>query len=592
MLKIFQQLLLNPPYHMVFVSLISLVLYLFIISFFRFVYPKKRIPYPLLLLGFSLLPIISIFREGTYESSDINIHIVRTMAFYKSLAEGVLIPRWAGELNATYGYPLFNYYYPLPYYISSFYHYLGFNFLDSVKILLITTYLSSGLAMFYWLKNKVTEKYAFLGSVFYLFAPYHLVDMHFRAAVGEMTAFVFLPLSFFFIDKIIEKGSFLWIFLTGISIALLILSHPAIALVGFFGIISYCILLLSTSRKNIILKVLAGILTGLLFSAFYWLPANLEAKYVYQQIGELVLKYQSLSELLYSKWRQGLLFQGPMGEQSYLLGYSHWIVIFLSFYLIFIKRNKDKFLIFFSIITTILIFLTLDIGKFVWNYLPILKKMLITSRLLVIIAFTSSAVAAFTAKSIKKEKLFYFLIIIAIGSTILNWGNRKNIQDKKDQQIVYSMTAKDEGAYNAIPVTRPLDMLWLDPVPKTHIEAINGKLDILSETRTTIKHRYTVNTESDGLVKENTYYFPGWKLKINGKETDIIFDNKNFPGIIVFNTRAGINQIDLTFEDTGIRKFSVFISLLSLLISGLFLFLNSFKRIFTFWQQRQAGSHI
>src|SRR3989344_6533128 len=106
MLKIFQQFLLHPPYHMVFISLISLVLYLSIISFLRFVYPKSKIPYPILLLRFSLLPIISIFREGSYESSDINIHIVRTMAFYKSLAEGVLIPRWAGELNATYGYPL------------------------------------------------------------------------------------------------------------------------------------------------------------------------------------------------------------------------------------------------------------------------------------------------------------------------------------------------------------------------------------------------------------------------------------------------------------------------------------------------------
>src|SRR3989344_3106196 len=179
MLKIFQQLLLNPPYHMVFVSLISLVLYLFIISFFRFVYPKKRIPYPLLLLGFSLLPIISIFREGTYESSDINIHITRTMSFYKALQDGIMIPRWAGELNATYGYALFEFIYPFPYYIASFYHLLGFNFLESVKLLLASTYMASGFSMYYWLKNHVSEKSAFLGSIFYLFAPYHLINMHF-----------------------------------------------------------------------------------------------------------------------------------------------------------------------------------------------------------------------------------------------------------------------------------------------------------------------------------------------------------------------------------------------------------------------------
>src|SRR5438067_733186 len=94
-----------PPYHMVFVSVIALCVYLLFIIVYHFIFPQKKISYLFLLLGFSILPIISVFREGTYESGDLTLHVSRLMDFYKSLSEGVLIPRWASELNATFGYP-------------------------------------------------------------------------------------------------------------------------------------------------------------------------------------------------------------------------------------------------------------------------------------------------------------------------------------------------------------------------------------------------------------------------------------------------------------------------------------------------------
>src|SRR3989344_5714607 len=165
------------PQKMVFMSAIFLIFFLFAIFFYTKIYPKRKIPYWVLLLGFSLLPLISILRPGTYESGDLTLHTSRLMSFYKNLEEGVFIPRWAGELNATYGYALFNFYYPLPYYLSSLFHFAGFSFLFSMKLLIIFSFSLSGLLMYLWLKSHLAEKYAFLGSIFYLFAPYRLVDM-------------------------------------------------------------------------------------------------------------------------------------------------------------------------------------------------------------------------------------------------------------------------------------------------------------------------------------------------------------------------------------------------------------------------------
>src|SRR3990167_11280779 len=114
---------------MVVVNIISSLLLFGGVLIYRYIYPKKKINLFFLLILISILPIISIFRIGTYESGDFNIHIYRIMSFYDSLKEGILIPSWAAELNATYGNPLFIFNYSLPYYLISLFHFLGISFI-------------------------------------------------------------------------------------------------------------------------------------------------------------------------------------------------------------------------------------------------------------------------------------------------------------------------------------------------------------------------------------------------------------------------------------------------------------------------------
>jgi len=93
-----------------------------------------------LIILLSLLPVISIFRSGTYESGDLSIHVTKAMDFWEVLSEGNLRSQWTHSLNAGYGYPLYIFSYVAPYYFSSAFHLLGFSFLASVKL---------GLALFF-----------------------------------------------------------------------------------------------------------------------------------------------------------------------------------------------------------------------------------------------------------------------------------------------------------------------------------------------------------------------------------------------------------------------------------------------------------
>src|SRR3989344_8908865 len=57
-------------------------------------------------------------------------------------------PRWAAHLSWGFGYPLFTFIYPLPYYLGSILNFLGFNLTDSVKWLHIIAFALS--AVFMW----------------------------------------------------------------------------------------------------------------------------------------------------------------------------------------------------------------------------------------------------------------------------------------------------------------------------------------------------------------------------------------------------------------------------------------------------------
>jgi uncharacterized membrane protein len=317
----------HAPYRMVFINIIALLITSFTLLFYRFIYPKRQISYFAILIILSILPLISIFRPGTYESGDMTINAIKTISFVNSLNDGQLIPRWSENLNATYGYPNFIFAYPLPYYITSFFHLIGFNFINSIKAILIVSYIASGIAIYMFLKSIVSERSAFLGSIIYQFAPYHLINMHFRSDIGEMVALVFVPLLFLCINQSIKKQGFLYIFLSALCMMLLILSHQAVSLISMplafmFGL--YLVLQKSDQLKKMLLgKLVLMFVLGLAFSAYYWLPVLIESRYTYQALYiKHVFPFLTLRQVLYSKWRFGLLFQGPGGEIKPLIGYA------------------------------------------------------------------------------------------------------------------------------------------------------------------------------------------------------------------------------------------------------------------------------
>lgn len=583
----------HEPYKMVLLNLTGLITLAIGVIIYRFVYPKKRINLFTLLILISILPIISILRPGAYESGDFNIHIYRVIEFYRSLSEGNIIPSWAMNLNATYGYPLFSFNYIIPYYFISLIHFFGFSFIASMKIFLITNFIFSGIFMFIFSKSFFKNNTsAFVSSIFYLFAPYHLISLHFKVTIGEILAFTLIPLFFLSLHKLYTQKERLYIVLTGFILGLIFLTHIYIAIM-LIPLSFLFILIYSDSKKFYLVKLIYSIVISLTISFFQWFPSILYKDYLFTSINPVninALYYPNLLDLLYAPWRYGFLFQGPMGELSYLIGYTQ-IFILISIIFLYFKNKIDKKHKKIVVLSLLIVFsiaiLVNPISKELWNKIPVISSAG-SHRLLILIIFFISVLSGYFAFVNKKNnKLIYIVVLLTIGTTVLNWGHRRvipEINDKVLKENIPLSTAKGEAHFYANTKWVDKNSPWFSTKPTDNLEIEKGNGSYILLNKNSIRHEYKVSAETDLLIKENTLYFPGWKAKSNNNQIEL---NPNKNGVISFSLPKGVSNLELYYEDLPQFTISKIVSLFAFFLSLFYLIISFFKGKLSIFHRRK-----
>lgn len=561
------------PYRMIFVNLIAGGLLITTTFIYKFVYPKKNVNLFYLLLIISLLPIISILRPGDYQSGDFNIHIYRIISFYNSLKEGILMPSWAADLNATYGNPLFIFNYNLPYYVISFFHFIGVSFINSTKLYLAVVMYLSSITMYFTLKSITKNNVAaFIGSIFYLFNPYHLIDIHFKATLGESTIFLIAPLLFLFITKHYYKKDYLYILLIALISSLLFLAHPLLAIV-FFALAELYIIFIFYKKKDLsfFIQINLSLVAGFITSIYTWITFPLYSNITFPNPNPTLIFY-NFSHFFYSPWKFGLLFQGPHGELELIIGYTQLIIIvILTLFFALKKINKNEILDVFFWLSMFYFFLFLasPFSSFIWQYIPLFWMLLPFGRLMLPIAFITSVCSSIFYLNFKNKlnkKIFIILVLVTIGYTVLNWGHRTliNLDDSfLIKNVPYSTINEGTTAYFLNNKWADVNHFWFDKIPQNHLEIISGKGIVKEISRESVRHEYTIKAITNVTIKENTLFFPGWSIFANGKRINI-FPGKN--GVINAVLNKGDYVVTLNYEDIYLYKIAKKTSLVFFII--------------------------
>jgi len=543
----------------------------------------------IILFIISLLPLIGLLPTGLPMTHDGSDHVARIANFFLSLSEGNVIPRWASNLNWGYGHPILMFLYPMSSYIGSLFHALGFSFVDATKIVFGVSYIASVLAMYVWIKAAFGERAGIIAALLYGFAPYRFVDLYVRGAIGEHVAFIFPPLICYFLyllarasqNKINKKS--LYVISASFSTAALILSHNAIAIMFLPIIALYVLYIFFTDAKKsmrfLALSVFC-IVFGFGLSAFFWMPALFEGKFTLRDIvtqDGVNGRFVPWTWFFYSPWNYG---QGNDITKS--VGIASWIGLIASCFVVWkIKeRSVRMFIIAGMSIFIMSIFMMTSASGFIWQKISLLQKFQFPWRFLSVTVFISAILSGVSIASIIERKIYgkrivgnYLVIIFCIVTVIttMNMWKPKGYTAKPDSY--YS------GVYESTTDTGESSPIWsvrfMEHFPTASMDIASGSVLITKGRRTTTVREYVLNAKEPARLVENTLYFPGWKVYVDGIQTGVQFQDPTYRGLITFRVTEGEHTVRIVFEDTKMRRISNMISLASIGILGLMLIVVS-----------------
>ena len=286
----------------------------------------------ILIMVILLLPAVAPLMQKGYLTMHDDLQAIRQLEMDKCFADRQIPCRWVLDMGYGYGYPLFNYYPPLPYYLGEIIHKLGWQFTDTVKVLGIVGFTASMIAMYLLAAEFWGRRGGVLAALFYVYAPYHSTDLYVRGAVNEFWALVWVPLIFWTIYRLIKNGP-KWIPWVAMSMTALLLTHNLTFLIIILPLTVWILLWIITFRsiRSIGNFTWAG-LWAFGLAAFYTLPVLLEAKYVslwtltsgYFNYLAHFLDWKQM--LLKINWGYGSSVYGPDDTMSLAVGYLHWLV--------------------------------------------------------------------------------------------------------------------------------------------------------------------------------------------------------------------------------------------------------------------------
>ncbi|MBM3135346.1 MAG: hypothetical protein FJZ89_08740, partial [Chloroflexi bacterium] len=114
--------------------------------------PRKRVSVDwnwllvILLCAFAVAPLAQPgFFWGAHDARHSVYFLVE---FDRSIQDGILYPRWQPDYAFGYGYPFFNIYSPLAFYLGEAFHLLGLDFVAAVKVVFGLGFVLSALTMY------------------------------------------------------------------------------------------------------------------------------------------------------------------------------------------------------------------------------------------------------------------------------------------------------------------------------------------------------------------------------------------------------------------------------------------------------------
>ncbi len=472
-------------------------------------------------------------------------HIIRIVEFSKMLHSGTIFPRWAPDLNSGYGVPIFQFHYPLPNYVGSLVRIITHDAVYAFQLSSAAAYVFLFAGLTYWLLYFFSQRFAALGAIVGVYTPYVFLDLYIRGSIGEIWAMGF----FAFALGCMERKKYIQ---AAVCFAAVVLSHNILGMLfGFFlGVYSLY-------RKRSVVYLFAGVL----LSAFFWMPAVLEQKYV---VGLNTVNFRDhfvqLYELLIPSWGSEFSATGGIGNKmSFQLGLIP-IGILMSSVVVSRKYTRTEAtapLRFFLTWMLLVILLLFSQSAPVWEILTPIQFIQYPWRLLAFAVPITAFSASYVFGHVRSKYWGYALLLSMLVLTYRY--SRPVMYEPRDERYYTSRKNFSDGTSSMGNSFSTVWTAWKKERPTSRATVTSGT--VKENTRSSYMNKeFQVQMIQSGQMDVHTLYFPGWTAYIDGNRTDISYADT---GTIRLHVPEGSHSVHLKFQDTPIRSVANMISIAS-----------------------------
>ena len=544
-------------------------------------------------------------------------HAVWYLNFSQQLWAGDLYPRWLVNMNSGLGSPVFFYYPPLPYYLTSLLR--PFFSADSqglyqLGVSACLALIASGWTAYLWLKDITDRNSALIAAILYMTMPYHVAaDLYVRGAFAEYWAFVWLPSILYFTARI-RPGHRSAAVGLALSYALLIMTHLPTTLIFSVVPVCYAFFISDLHRRVKVLTItICAMMLGIGLSAIYLLPAMATQKFVF-------LDRNSLGYFSYESWllfgKHSLWAEDRVG--MILLVFDMVCVAGIAFLVARSGLNTHlrRLSAFWLGVAMASVFMMTELSKPVWLIFPTLQKIQFSWRFNVILSLATAALLALAISSIKNLRHTSQAIVLTSGLLCIIawipatvWAARNAFPEANFDQGAINEVDEIIRERRDVPEYRPrasgslAKIDWNLSRDINHWDSLlNGEFASLlqrvyesGETLPQVKvvagaGHVSINcwkpreisllvASSAGLTLDvSQFYYPGWTAHLVEETAVLKVEPSKSDGLIELTVPSGDHQVLLQLERSRWEKAGLLISALSVAMLPTFLLLPFFTR--------------
>ena len=543
-----------------------------------------------------LLISIPMLNMQIIETHDGSIHLLRIIGLNNSMKNSEFPFLIAPYYCRDFGYSMSAIYPQLVTYIPFLFAMITKSFNLGLKIFAMLTIPISGICMYNFTKETTKRKdISFLSAIIYMTFPYRFEDIFTRYAIGEFTAFIFLPIVFHGLYNLIngDRKKHFYIAIGAIG---LILSHTITTIYAAIFCVIYIIYNFKKFwDKDVIKKCIVNVIFILLVPSLFIVPLfeyKTQAQYSVFEPGVMKTAGEYVQNNTIEIW-QLIKDKGEEGGVSFIVGIPAIIMLMITI-LTWKNINKEykNFYVLCFIFAVFSIYLCTKF--FPWRIMPqIICNIQYPWRMVGFAMFFFTPVFAInvctlldTIKSEKIKFVFYVvsvlvLIVFAVVK-VINYEYMSNQSDKNYENniqnnpiISHFAVNRDYMPYKAIVKQRSYVQTRED-----RIYVIKGNEIIENEEKDGLKMFADIKKAIKGDVLEFPYFFyPGYEVTIETSEKCIklkIEESENGFVQITIPENIESGKINFCYKGTNIEKVSYIISAISLI--GFIIYIIYYKK--------------